>query len=580
MLWCRIKHALASVCLTSFFVFGQAQAYGIPDGVDPATVLVGHLVRDNYETATSFADFEEQDVYASQLDQDGIFIIPDGYVFIDSSAVIYGGAEVAKEFVARIETWSDVDEAAVTEISVRTIQELAVGPGPFDASNTTYLDMTPIYDAAVAGAPSVNPFFIGLFIPTGPKLLSEQTFNAYVDFVIQAGGDLYGLQPDDPGLLSILASLPDFDSAGANTGPTADAGADQAVASDASVTLDGSVSSDPDTGDTLGYAWTQTSGTTVSLTGATTAAPGFTAPALGANDPAAELVFSLVVTDDKGNASTADTVRITVSPPANTGPTADAGEDRKVPHYGGLVTLDGAGSSEPDVGDTLSYAWTQTSGAVVKLIGNGTVKPKFTAPVLVANDPTVELVFSLVVTDDKGNASTADTVTITVDPPANMGPTADAGEDQTVASDASVTLDGSGSSDPDTGDTLSSAWTQTSGTTVSLTGATTAAAGFSAPDIGPHDAAAALVFSLVVTDDKGNVSDADTVTITEPPRVCRRVVCSMTRRPYRVCSGLHRTPHLLLRAGCILWGRGDGGCYTSPPISAFPTRLRASTSMG
>lgn len=119
--------------------------------------------------------------------------------------------------------------------------------------------------------------------------------------------------------------------------------------------------------------------------------------------------------------------------------------------------------------------------------------------------------------EDTGNASTADTVTITVDPPANMGPTADAGEDQTVASDASVTLDGSGSSDPDTGDTLSYAWTQTSGTTVSLTGATTAAAGFSAPDIGPHDAAAALVFSLVVTDDKGNVSDADTVTITVNP---------------------------------------------------------------
>jgi hypothetical protein len=119
--------------------------------------------------------------------------------------------------------------------------------------------------------------------------------------------------------------------------------------------------------------------------------------------------------------------------------------------------------------------------------------------------------------EDTGNASTADTVTITVDPPANMGPTADAGEDQTVASDASVTLDGSGSSDPDTGGMLSYAWTQTSGTTVSLTGATTAAAGFSAPDIGPHDAAAALVFSLVVTDDKGNVSDADTVTITVNP---------------------------------------------------------------
>jgi Glutathione S-transferase, N-terminal domain len=37
----------------------------------------------------------------------------------------------------------------------------------------------------------------------------------------------------------------------------------------------------------------------------------------------------------------------------------------------------------------------------------------------------------------------------------------------------------------------------------------------------------------------------------EPPRLYRRVVCSITTRPYRVCSGLHRTPPLLLRAGCI-----------------------------
>jgi magnesium-transporting ATPase (P-type) len=33
----------------------------------------------------------------------------------------------------------------------------------------------------------------------------------------------------------------------------------------------------------------------------------------------------------------------------------------------------------------------------------------------------------------------------------------------------------------------------------------------------------------------------------EPPRLYRRVICSTTRRPYRVCSGLHRTPPLLLR---------------------------------
>jgi excisionase family DNA binding protein len=35
----------------------------------------------------------------------------------------------------------------------------------------------------------------------------------------------------------------------------------------------------------------------------------------------------------------------------------------------------------------------------------------------------------------------------------------------------------------------------------------------------------------------------------EPPRVYRRVICSTARRPYRACSGLHRTPPLLLRVG-------------------------------
>ena len=103
-----------------------------------------------------------------------------------------------------------------------------------------------------------------------------------------------------------------------NSAPTADAGADQtAVASAATVTLDGSGSTDPDSGDTLTYAWSQTAGTTVSLSSTSAAQPTFTAPSLGANDAAVTLTFSLIVTDDKSNASTADTVDITVNPPEN-----------------------------------------------------------------------------------------------------------------------------------------------------------------------------------------------------------------------------------------------------------------------
>ena len=211
----------------------------------------------------------------------------------------------------------------------------------------------------------------------------------------------------------------------ANSAPTSDAGPDQSnVASAGSVTLDGTGSSDPDAGDTLSYAWTQTdsTGETVTLSDAAVAQPTFTAPTLGANDAAITLTFSLVVTDDKANSSKADTVDITVTPPANSAPTSDAGPDQSNVASAGSVTLDGTGSSDPDAGDTLSYAWTQTdsTGETVTLSDAAVAQPTFTAPTLGANDAAITLTFSLVVTDDKANSSKADTVDITVTPPATI----------------------------------------------------------------------------------------------------------------------------------------------------------------
>lgn len=104
---------------------------------------------------------------------------------------------------------------------------------------------------------------------------------------------------------------------GGNTAPTANAGADQPSAvGGATISLDGTGSTDPD-GTITDYAWTQTAGTTVTLSDDTDPEPTFVAP-----DTAGTATFQLRVTDDDGAQSAPDTVVITWSN-APTTPTSD-----------------------------------------------------------------------------------------------------------------------------------------------------------------------------------------------------------------------------------------------------------------
>jgi YD repeat-containing protein len=92
----------------------------------------------------------------------------------------------------------------------------------------------------------------------------------------------------------------------------------------------------------------------------------------------------------------------------------------------------------------------------------------------------------------------------------NQPPTANAGPDQTVRLGSLVTLNGSGSSDPDNGPSpLSFSWSKIAGPAVSLTGATTAKPMFTPTVKGLYS------FGLVVNDGLANSTSAS-VKITVP----------------------------------------------------------------
>jgi hypothetical protein len=93
----------------------------------------------------------------------------------------------------------------------------------------------------------------------------------------------------------------------------------------------------------------------------------------------------------------------------------------------------------------------------------------------------------------------------------NSLPTANAGSNQTVAAFETVTLDGTGSSDPD-GNVTGYSWTQTAGPTVTLSSSAAAQPTFTAPG---ENGGTSVTFSLVATDNlSANSTNTSEVTIT------------------------------------------------------------------
>jgi hypothetical protein len=187
------------------------------------------------------------------------------------------------------------------------------------------------------------------------------------------------------------------------------------------------------------------------------------------------------------------------SKPADPGapPVANAGNDQTV-QEGVVVTLNGTGSSDPD-NDIVSYHWSQTAGTAVNLSNTSATRPTFTAPAGGGS-----LTFELTVSDSENNQDTdlcvVDIVAIA------YPPIADAGLDQTVDEGTLVTLDASGSTDPN-GDITTILWEQTAGAAVTLSDDTVEQPTFTAPDVDP--AGQSLSFRVTVTDSAG-AQDSDT----------------------------------------------------------------------
>jgi Putative Ig domain/Bacterial Ig domain len=290
-----------------------------------------------------------------------------------------------------------------------------------------------------------------------------------------------------------------------NQPPTADAGPDQGVNEGETVNLSGS-GTDPDN-NPLTFSWSQSSGPAVSIVSdpSDSSKATFVAPQVFC---AGDVVVMTLTVDDGYLGVTTDDVEIDIAN-VNHLPTAGAGGNQDVSE-GDAVELHGTGEdADTEEVSSLAFAWTQISGLpVVTLSGSGKDRG-FTAPSIPGGDPNayLELGFRLTVTDLCGGSTTADKTVRVVNIP--HAPTAVA-QGPTTANEGgdNVTLDGSGSSDPDY-DPLTYVWAQTAGPAVTLVYSPGDTNHVMPMFVTPWVSAdTQLKFKLTVSDPYGGTSDA------------------------------------------------------------------------
>jgi len=263
-----------------------------------------------------------------------------------------------------------------------------------------------------------------------------------------------------------------------NALPSADAGGPYSVNQLAALSLDGSASSDPD-GSIAVYEWDCTNDGSYDVSSASPTGSTCTYPDDGS------YTVGLRVTDDDGGQAT-DTATVTAT---NTAPVANAGGPYSINQLAAL-SLDGSASSDPD-GSIALYEWDCTNDGSYDTASTSGTGSTCTYP----DDGPYTV--ALRVTDDDGGQAT-DTATVTA---TNTAPVANAGGPYSVNQLAALSLDGSGSSDPD-GSIALYEWDCTNDGSYDTSSASATGSTCTYPDEGSY------TVGLRVTDDDGGQATA------------------------------------------------------------------------
>ncbi|WP_423744364.1 PKD domain-containing protein (plasmid) [Haladaptatus sp. SPP-AMP-3] len=342
------------------------------------------FVHGSGETGTSIATYGSNDTGVATVSTDGVV-----------SGVGVGTATIAADFAGRhattVLTVTDGQPPVAVAGTDRTVDEgTAV---TFDASTSTDNIGVTSYawdfgDGSTATGANVSHAYVSAGNYTITLTVGDGAGNTDTDTLVVTVNDV--------------------------TPPTADAGSNRTVEQDAPVSFDASGSTDND--GIVSYEWTFGDDTTATGTNVSHVYP----------DPG-KYTVTLTVADEAGNLDT-DSMRVTVTDV--TPPTADVGTNRTVDEDS-MVVFNTSGSVDNVGINSVKWAFgdgTNATGANVTHV--------YAAP--------GKYTVTLTASDAAGNEGT-DAVTVTVSDV--TPPNADAGTNQPVNEDSSVTFDGSLSTD-------------------------------------------------------------------------------------------------------------------------------------